>query len=92
MGLWLNLGIGICWVVIALLVAFNIEGSIWTRFGVIGLGVLLCLWRVQQVMWAEDLQRKSYIETSEALTINAATLGGMLILIAFLSVALHRRQ
>ena len=92
MGLWLNLGVGICWVVIALLVAFSIKGAIWSRFVVIALGLLLALWRVQQVMWAEGLQRQSYIETQEALIINAATLGGMLILIAFFGATLYRRQ
>ena len=91
MGLWLNLGVGACWLIIALLVAFSIEG-IWTRFGLVALGLLLALWRVQQVMWAEDLQRQSYIETQEALIINAATLGGMLILIAFFCVTLYRRR
>ena len=92
MGLWLNLGVGACWLVIALLVAFSIKGAIWTRFGLVALGLLLALWRVQQVMWAEDLKRQSYIETQEALIINAATLGGMLILIAFFGVTLYRRR
>ena len=88
---YLNIGIGLWWVVLAVLIAVVVPWRWYGRMSIIVLGVLLGLYRIEHTVWtAMKGSEETFLDTEAALINNFFTFLAMLLVSYFLMIGQAR--